>query len=81
MRRFGLAVAALFLFAAPALALDANDRTFTANRVGAIVKATKPGDLAKIYGEANVKVGKVPAAEGLEDPGAFIFQARPTSCR
>ena len=77
MRRSSLAFAAVFLFASPALALDAADRTFQTGRVGAIVKTVKPQDLAKLYGAGNVKIGKVPAAEGQEEPGAFLFKDSP----
>jgi hypothetical protein len=77
MHRLSLAFAAVLFLASPALALDAGDRTFQDGRVGAIVKGTSPQDLAKIYGADNVKVGKVPAAEGLEEPGAFIYKDTP----
>lgn len=67
------AFAALLVFAAPALALDAGDRTFGPGRVGAIVKgSTKPDDLARIYGAGNVRFEKVHLAEGEYRPGATI---------
>ena len=72
--------AAVLLLAAPAAALDAADRTFAPGRVGAIVKgATKPDDLAKIYGEANVKKAAMHPMDGgdEESPGAFIFHETP----
>jgi hypothetical protein len=75
MRIHRLAFAAMLFLASPALALDAGDRTFQAGRVGAIVKGSaKPGDLVKIYTAAYVKLGKIHAAEGQEQPGAIIFQ-------
>ena len=75
MRIHRLAFAAMLFLASPALALDAGDRTFQAGRVGAIVKgSTTPGDLVKIYTAAYVKLGKITAAEGQEQPGAIIFQ-------
>ncbi len=78
MRLHRLAFAAVLVFAVPALALDAGDRTFQAGRVGAIVKgSTQPADLARIYGAANVNYAKVPAAEGQEQAGAFIHQGTP----
>ncbi|HEY7609017.1 MAG TPA: hypothetical protein VIF14_07275 [Alphaproteobacteria bacterium] len=75
LKRF--AFAAVLLLAGPALALDAGDRSFGPGRVGAIVKGTKPEDLAKIYGAANVKLGKITAAEGMEQPGAVIYAETP----
>ena len=75
MRLARLVFAAVLLLAAPALALDAGDRTFGPGRVGAIVKgSTKPEDLVKIYTAAYVKLGKIHAAEGAEQPGAILFQ-------
>ena len=75
MRIHRLAFAAMLFLASPALALDAGDRTFQAGRVGAIVKgSTKPGDLVKIYTAVYVKLGKIHAAEGQEQPGAIVFQ-------
>lgn len=75
MRLARLVFAAVLLLAAPALALDAGDRTFGPSRVGAIVKgSTKPEDLVKIYTAAYVKLGKIHAAEGAEQPGAILFQ-------
>jgi len=69
------AFAAVLLFAAPALALDAGDRTFGPGRVGAIVKgATLPGDLARIYGAGNVTYEKVHLAEGEYRQGARIYR-------
>jgi hypothetical protein len=70
-----LAFAATLLLAAPALALDAADRTFGPGRVGAIVKgATFPADLARIYGAGNVRYEKVHLAEGEYRPGAYIYR-------
>ena len=77
MRLAVYAFAAALLFAGPALALDAGDRSFGPGRVGAIVKGTAPADLAKIYGAGNVKYDKVTAAEGQEQPGAFIYRGSP----
>lgn len=75
MRTAFLAVAAALLFAAPALALDAGDRTFGPGRVGAIVKgSTKPEDLARIYGAGHVSYEKVHLAEGEYRPGATIHR-------
>lgn len=75
MRIARLAFVAVLLFAAPALALDAGDRTFGPGRVGAIVKgSTKPEDLVKIYTAAYVKPGKIHTVEGQEQPGATLFQ-------
>lgn len=71
-RRVLLAATAGTLIAGPAFALDAGDRTLNALRVGAIVKATPPGDLAKIYGAGRVAEIKV-GAEGEEYPGAAIL--------
>jgi len=71
-RRLLLALpTALALAAAPALALDGGDRTLNARRVGAIVKATPPGDLAKIYGAERVAAIKL-NDEGEESPGVSI---------
>lgn len=61
----------LAVAASPALALDAGDRTINANRAGAIVKATPPADLAKIYGAERVAAIKV-NEEGEEYPGVSI---------
>jgi hypothetical protein len=70
-----LAFAGVLLFAAPAMALDAGDRTFGPGRVGAIVKgATRPGDLARIYGAGNVRYDKVHLAQGEYRQGAFIYK-------
>lgn len=73
-------VLALFLCLvciAPAMALDAKDRTFDANRVGVIVKGkTKPADLARLFGRKNVKYVKI-GYEGGESPGARIFFETP----
>lgn len=79
MHRAGLLFAAVFLFAAPALALDANDRTFERGRVGAIVGGkTKPADLVAIYGAANVKQVQIHAPGGGEEsPGALIHHETP----
>lgn len=69
--------AALLAFAAPAAAQNAADRTFGPARVGAIVKGvTKPDDLARIYGAANVKIAKMTPRDGGEEesPGAFVYQ-------
>lgn len=75
MRLARLAFAAVFLFAAPAMALDAGDRTFGPGRVGAIVKdSTKPEDLARIYGAGNVRYDKVHLAEGEYRQGAHIYR-------
>lgn len=74
MRLAHLAFAAIFLLAGPALALDAGDRTIAPGRVGAIVKATPPGDIAKIYGAGNVSYEKVYLAEGEERPGAHVYK-------
>ena len=77
MRSLAIAAAAALLAAGPALALDAGDRTVAPGRVGAMVKATPPADLAKIYGAGNVQYKKVPAAEGQEQPGAVIHAGTP----
>ena len=68
--------AASFVFGGRALALDAGDRTFTASRVGALVKgSTKPADLEKIYGAANVRREKIAEpGGGEENPGAFLYK-------
>lgn len=82
MRFVRLTFAAVLLFAAPALALDAGDRTFGPGRVGAIVKgSTKPDDLARIYGAANVKKTAISAIDGgdEESPGAFIYYQTPNA--
>ncbi len=75
--RFGLwAFAAALFLAAPAASQNAADRTFGPGRVGAIVKGTtKPEDLARIYGEANVKMAKMTPRDGgdEESPGAFVY--------
>jgi len=77
MRFFALALSIAFIVAAPALARDAKDRTFDANRVGVIVKGkTKPADLARLYGRQNVKYVKI-GYEGGESPGARIFFETP----
>lgn len=69
-----LAVAA----AAPVAAQDTADRLMIPfQRVGAILASTKPADLPRIFGAANVRIGKVPGAEGDEAAGAFIFQGKP----
>lgn len=77
----------LILFAAfaglhavsPALALDANDRSFGRGRVGAIVGGkTKPADLAAIYGAGNVKKVRIHApGGGQENPGVLIHHDTP----
>lgn len=69
----GLALLCLIAASDPALALDAGDRTMGPGRVGAIVKATPPADLAKIYGAGKVQYKTVTAAEGQEQPGAVIY--------
>jgi hypothetical protein len=76
MLRLCLAFAALLLLSAPAPAETAADRTFTASRVGAIVKGrTKPEDLVKIFGADNVKLATIHAPGGGEEsPGAFLWQ-------
>jgi hypothetical protein len=75
MGRVCLVLAALLLLAAPALALDAGDRSFGPGRVGAIVKgATRPAELARIYGAGNVSYEKVHLAEGEYRPGAVIHR-------
>lgn len=75
MRLARLAFAAVMFLAAPALALDAADRTFGPGRVGAIVKgSTKPDDLVKVYTAAYVKLGKIHTVEGQQQPGAILFQ-------
>jgi len=75
-RRALLIGAAGALFAGGgAQALDAGDRTIVPGmRVGAIVKATPPADLAKIYGADRVRYAKVPVAEGDEVAGAFVLR-------
>ncbi len=75
MRLACWAFAAALLSAAPAASQNAADRTFGPGRVGAIVKgATKPEDLARIYGAANVKMAKMSPQDGGEEdiPGAFV---------
>jgi hypothetical protein len=62
--RFAAAAGLWLAAAAPALALDAGDRTIGPGRVGAIVKATPPADLAKIYGADKVSYETITAAEG-----------------
>ena len=75
MRPARFLFAAVLLFATPAAALDAGDRTLGPGRVGAIVKgATPPGDLARIYGAGNVVYEKVQLAEGEYRPGATIYR-------
>ena len=70
-----LPAAGLFLGGGRALALDAGDRTFAPGRVGAIVKGTKPADLEKIYGAANVRREKISEpGGGEENPGAFLYK-------
>ena len=59
---------------APARALDAGDRTIAPDRVGAIVKATPPADLAKVYGAGNVRYEKIYMVEGEERPGAYVYR-------
>jgi len=77
MRRHALAFAVVLLAAAPAMARDAADRTFQPDRVGAIVKgATKPVDLAKIYGAGNVRLVTI-GFEGGQAPGARLFEGTP----
>lgn len=79
MRLARLAFAALLLLAAPApaLALDAGDRSFARGRVGAIViGVTKPADLAKIFGAGNVRYETM-GYEGGTTPGAYIFYDSP----
>ena len=80
MRLFALVLSIVFAavsVATPALARDAKDRTFDANRVGVIVKGkTKPADLARLYGRQNVKYVKI-GYEGGESPGAQIFFETP----
>ena len=78
MRLNRFVFASVLLLAGPALALDAGDRSFGPGRVGAIVKGTKPEDLAKIYGAGNVKLGNIAAGEGQEQPGAIIYQGSPS---
>ncbi len=59
---------------APALALDGGDRTvIPGTRVGAIVAATPPADLAKIFGAANVVATKL-GFDGDEFPGVIIHR-------
>lgn len=75
MRLAALALFAVFHVGGPAQAFDARDRTFAPGRVGAIVKgATKPEDLARIYGAANVRTTKIYPLGGGDDtsPGVLI---------
>src|SRR5690606_37525577 len=75
MRLACWAFAAALAFAAPAASQNAAERSFAPGRVGAIVKgATKPEDLARIYGAANVKMAKMSPLDGGEEdiPGAFV---------
>lgn len=82
MRLACLVFAGLLLFAAGhtaglAFAFESRDRTFAPGRVGAIeIGKTKPADLAKIYGAANVTYRKM-GYEGGETPGAYVFQDSP----
>jgi hypothetical protein len=75
----GFAAFAVLHLAGPALALDANERSFERGRVGAIVGGkTKPADLAAIYGEGNVKKVQIHAPGGGEEsPGALIHPDTP----
>lgn len=76
MRLACWAFVAVFVLAAPAASQNAADRTFGPGRVGAIVKGkTKPDDLVRIYGAANVKLAKMHPHDGgdEESPGAFVY--------
>jgi hypothetical protein len=74
-RQFLLASAGVLCAGGRALALDAKDRLIVpGQRVGALLKSTPPRDIAKIFGAAAVKYGKVPMAEGQEAPGAFVHK-------
>ncbi len=79
MRLAGTAFAVLLVLAAPAMALDARDRSFEPGRVGAILAGkTKPADLGAIYGEANVRKVQIHSPGGGEEsPGALIFPETP----
>lgn len=69
-----LCCAAATLGVAPAFALDGGDRTLIpGTRVGAIVAATPPADLAKIFGAANIVATKL-GFDGDEFPGAVIHR-------
>lgn len=72
-------IVALFAVAAwPAAAQDAGDRLMVPNqRVGAILKTTKPADLPGIFGAANVRIGKIQGPEGDEPPGAMVYEGKP----
>ena len=75
LRLTAFALLAAFHLAGPAQAFDAGDRTFAPGRVGAIVKgATKPEDLARIYGAANVRTTRIYPLGGGDDtsPGVLI---------
>lgn len=73
-RRFLLAAAGVLYAGGSAFALDAKDRLIVpGQRVGAVLKTTPPRDIARIFGAA-VKYGKVPAAEGSEQPGCFVYR-------
>ncbi len=67
--------AGLLAGAAPASALDRRDRMIVAGvRVGAITPATPPEALPRIYGQAHIRFGAVPAAEGDSVAGAFLLR-------
>ena len=74
-RHFLLATAGAACAGGPAWAIDAKDRTIVPHeRVGAVLRHTPPRDIAKIFGLSAVKYGKVPAAEGAEQPGCFVYR-------
>ncbi len=79
MRRLSLALAFVLVLSAPAAAFDAKDRSFEKGRVGAIVAGkTRPSDLARIYGAANVRRETMDEPGGGEThPGAFVFKETP----
>ena len=72
----------LILGAAPAVAQDAADRLIVpGQRAGAITMATKPGDLARIYGAANLKHGKNDGPDEDVFEGIKVFPGGPDEFR
>lgn len=81
-RRFLIASAGAACAGGTAWAIDARDRTIVPReRVGALLRTTPPRDIAKIFGAAAVKYGKVPAAEGAEHPGCFVHRGTADALR
>lgn len=77
LRLTALALLAAFHVSGSAQAFDARDRTFAPGRVGAIVKGeTKPEDLARIFGAANVRTTKIyPLGGGNDTSPGFLIHA------